>query len=141
MKFSNNRGDSSFKRFQKPIPVKEGDTYDVTIESIGEKGDGIAKVEGYVIVVPDTKKGEKVKVKVNAVRGKVSFGEVVERLGEASPKDEEETGDEEETASEDGEETEEEEEDEEEMEEESEDEETEEGETEEEEMKEEEEEK
>lgn len=83
-----NRGEN--RRFQKPIPVKEGQEYDVTIESIGEKGDGIAKVEGYVIIVPSTRKGEKVKVKVNAVRGKVSFAEVVERLGEAEPSEKEE---------------------------------------------------
>ena len=59
------------------IPVKEGDTYDVEIEGVGEKGDGIARVEGYVIIVPNVQKGDKVKVKINAVRGKVSFGEVV----------------------------------------------------------------
>ncbi len=74
-------------KFQKPIPVKEGDTYDVTIESIGEKGDGIAKVEGYVIIVPKAEKGERVKIKVTAVRGKVSFGEIVEKLGKAEAKD------------------------------------------------------
>ncbi|MBI4210442.1 MAG: TRAM domain-containing protein [Candidatus Diapherotrites archaeon] len=77
------------------IPVKEGESYDVEIEGIGEKGDGIAKIEGYVIIVPNVQKGDKVKVKVNAVRGKVSFGEVI---GEAEPKDkepsEEESGDE-----------------------------------------------
>lgn len=70
-----------------PIPVKEGDIYDVEIEGIGDKGDGIAKVQGYVIVIPNVKKGDHVKVKVNAVRGKVSFGEVV---GEAIPKPAEE---------------------------------------------------
>ncbi len=68
------------------IPVKEGEIYDVEIEGIGEKGDGIAKISGYVIIVPNVKKGDRVKVKVNAVRGKVSFGEVV---GEAGPKQEE----------------------------------------------------
>lgn len=89
-----NRGTNN-KRFQKPIPVKEGDTYEVTIENIGEKGDGIAKVEGYVIIVPGAKKGEKVKVKVNAVRGKVSFGEIIERLGESKASDEEQEDEEE----------------------------------------------
>lgn len=79
------------KRFQKPIPVKEGDTYDVTIENIGEKGDGIAKVKGYVIIIPNTQKGERVKIKVNAIRGKVSFGEVIERLGEATEEEAETT--------------------------------------------------
>lgn len=70
-------GDRSQRKSFGPIPVKEGDTYDVEIEGIGDKGDGIAKVQGYVIVVPNVKKGDHVKVRVNAVRGKVSFGEVV----------------------------------------------------------------
>ena len=38
---------------RRPIPVKEGDTYDVEIESVGEKGDGIGKIEGYVVIVPN----------------------------------------------------------------------------------------
>ena len=84
------------KKFQKPIPVREGETYEVTIENMGEKGDGIAKVDGYVIIVPKTQKGERVKVKVTAVRGKVSFGEVIEKLGEAPVEEEKETEDEEE---------------------------------------------
>lgn len=69
-----------------PVPVKEGETYDVTIEGIGEKGDGIAKIQGFVIVVPKTQQGQRVKVKITAVRGKVSFGEVV---GEATTEAEE----------------------------------------------------
>ncbi|AJF60619.1 MAG: TRAM domain-containing protein [Candidatus Diapherotrites archaeon] len=71
-------------RFRKPVPVKEGQEYDVEIESVGEKGDGIAKIEGFVVIVPNTKKGDKVKVKINAVRGKVSFGEVVGKKSAAS---------------------------------------------------------
>ncbi len=74
-----------------PVPVKEGDTYDVTIEGIGEKGDGIAKIQGFVIVVPKTQQGQHVKVRVTAVRGKVAFGEVV---GEAAKKEEDEDTDE-----------------------------------------------
>lgn len=75
------------------IPVQEGQIYDVEIEGIGEKGDGIAKVQGYVIIVPNVKKGDKVKVKVNAVRGKVSFGEVIGQA-ETPAGDDEETVDE-----------------------------------------------
>jgi len=66
------------------IPVKEGDIYDVEIEGIGEKGDGIARVNNYVIIVPNVQKGDKVKVKINAVRGKVSFGEVIGDSEEAA---------------------------------------------------------
>lgn len=79
------------------IPVKEGDEYDVEIEGIGEKGDGIAKVQGYVIIVPNVSKGDKVKVRINAVRGKVSFGEVI---GESDSTESEEDTDSEEDSSE-----------------------------------------
>jgi predicted RNA-binding protein with TRAM domain len=73
-----------------PIPVKEGEEQEVTIEGIGEKGDGIAKVQGYVIIVPNTQKGERVKVKIKAVRGKVSFAEVIEKLGTATQEENQE---------------------------------------------------
>ena len=58
-------------------PVKIGDELDVEIESVGEKGDGIAKIEGFVIFVPGTQKGDKVRIKITKVFRKVGFGEVV----------------------------------------------------------------
>ena len=84
-KFKDNRGPSFGEK-----PVKEGETYDVTIEGIGAKGDGIAKIQGFVIVIPGVQNGDNVKVKVNAVRGKVAFGEVVGK-GEPKPAAEEAT--------------------------------------------------
>ena len=33
-------------------PVREGEELDVTIEAIGDKGDGIAKKDGFVLFVP-----------------------------------------------------------------------------------------
>lgn len=80
-----------------PIPVKEGDEHEVTIEGIGEKGDGIAKVQGYVIIVPNVQKGERVKIKIKAVRGKVSFADVIEKLGSAPEEASEEESSEEES--------------------------------------------
>ncbi len=62
-------------------PVSEGEMLDVKIEAIGEKGDGIAKKDGFVIVIPGTKVGETVKVKMTKVLRKVGFAEVVERIG------------------------------------------------------------
>lgn len=36
-------------------PVEEGEVREVAIETVGDQGDGIAKVErGYVVIVPDT---------------------------------------------------------------------------------------
>jgi 23S rRNA (uridine2552-2'-O)-methyltransferase len=59
------------------IPVKEGEVRELQIVAIGEKGDGIAKIEGFVIVVPNTEEGKNYRVKITAIRGKVGFGEVV----------------------------------------------------------------
>jgi len=58
-------------------PVNVGDTYDVTIEDVGKEGDGIARVEGFVVFVPNTKKGESVKIRVTKVSRRVGFAEVV----------------------------------------------------------------
>ncbi len=62
---------------EKSAPVVAGETYDVSIESIAKQGDGIAKVERFVIFVPGTKVGDKVKIKVNKVMRKFAFGEKV----------------------------------------------------------------
>jgi len=64
-------------------PVREGEEVDVLIESVGEKGDGIAKIKGFVIFVPNTKANEAVRIKVKKVLNKVGFGEVVGKSVEA----------------------------------------------------------
>ncbi len=62
-------------------PVTEGETRIVEIEDIGDQGDGLARVErGYVIIVADTEKGERVQIKIDTVRENVAFANVVERI-------------------------------------------------------------
>lgn len=59
-------------------PVEEGETRMVEIETIGEQGDGIARVErGYVIIVPETDVGDRVEIEVTDVRENVAFAEVL----------------------------------------------------------------
>ena len=58
-------------------PVNVGDEVEVNIEAVGEKGDGIAKIKGFVIFVPGAKQGENVKVRITKVLRKVGFGEIV----------------------------------------------------------------
>jgi predicted RNA-binding protein with TRAM domain len=61
-------------------PVSEGERRRVVVESVGEQGDGIAKVDrGYVLIVPDGSPGEEVVVEVDTVKRNVAFTEVVER--------------------------------------------------------------
>jgi len=58
-------------------PVKVGDELDVKIEAVGEKGDGIAKKEGFVLFVPGVKEGDEVRIRVTKVLKKVGFAEVI----------------------------------------------------------------
>jgi len=67
-------------------PVNVGDELEVKIEAVGEKGDGIARKEGFVLFVPNTKEGDEVKIRVSRVLRNVGFAEVV---GQAESKPEE----------------------------------------------------
>jgi len=61
-------------------PVEPGEMRYVEIEDLGKQGDGIARVErGYVIIVPDTEVGERVKIEVTEVKSNFAVGEVVEK--------------------------------------------------------------
>jgi predicted RNA-binding protein with TRAM domain len=62
-------------------PVEEGEQRTVEIEDIGDKGDGLARVErGFVVIIPDTEQGERVTVEITQVRENVAFADVVERV-------------------------------------------------------------
>ena len=59
-------------------PVEPGEIRYVEIEDLGKQGDGIARVErGYVIIVPDTDVGERVKVEVTEVKSNFAVGEAI----------------------------------------------------------------
>ncbi|MCP8309720.1 MAG: TRAM domain-containing protein [archaeon] len=53
------RGGFGGPRSFKPKPVEVGKEYDVTITEISRRGDGIAKIEGFIIFVPGAKEGQK----------------------------------------------------------------------------------
>ncbi|GCF15515.1 deoxyribonuclease [Haloarcula mannanilytica] len=62
-------------------PVAEGETRVVEIDNIGDKGDGVARIDGgYVVIVSDAEVGERLRVEMEQVRENVAFAEVVERL-------------------------------------------------------------
>ncbi|MFC6752329.1 TRAM domain-containing protein [Halorubrum tibetense] len=61
-------------------PVNEGEVRDVTIETTGDQGDGIAKVEhGYVVIVPGGQPGDEPSVEIEQVKENVAFASIVER--------------------------------------------------------------
>ena len=58
-------------------PVEEDELIEVEIESIGDEGDGIAKVDrGYVIIVPDGQPGDVLTVRIEEVKENVAFAEI-----------------------------------------------------------------
>lgn len=61
-------------------PVSEGEIREVDIENLGDKGDGITRIDGgYVVIVPDTEVGERVSIRLDDVRENAGFAEVVKR--------------------------------------------------------------
>ena len=45
--------EGSFVKRESYAPVKVGDIVEVKIEAVGEKGDGIAKIKGFVLFIPN----------------------------------------------------------------------------------------
>jgi predicted RNA-binding protein with TRAM domain len=56
-------------------PVKENQEIELVIDDIGSKGDGIAKMQGFLIFVPKCKIGERVKAKILSVGEKFAVAE------------------------------------------------------------------
>ncbi len=72
--------DATRKRTPSTPPVAEGEQRTVEIEDIGDQGDGITRVErGFVVIVPDTERGERVTVEITEVAKNVAFAEVADR--------------------------------------------------------------
>ncbi len=71
------------RRFEdnRPKPVETGKEYDVSITEISRKGDGIARVEGFVIFVKGGQVGQNAKIKITQVGGRFATAYV----GEGTP--------------------------------------------------------
>jgi len=59
-------------------PISEGEEYDVKIEDLGRTGDGIARIEGFVVFVSGGKVGDEIKIRINTVKNNFAFAEIVE---------------------------------------------------------------
>ncbi|AKB49202.1 translation initiation factor IF-2 subunit beta [Methanosarcina sp. Kolksee] len=67
-----------FRDERAPVPIEEGETYNVTIQDIARQGDGIARIEGFVVFVPNTSVGDEVQIKIERVLPKFAFASIVE---------------------------------------------------------------
>lgn len=65
-----------------PKPVEIGKEYDVEIQETSRRGEGIARIKGLVVFVPNTKPGDHVKIRVTRISRRFCEAEVVGK-GEA----------------------------------------------------------
>jgi predicted RNA-binding protein with TRAM domain len=74
-------GSQSRFRTSRPLfhaaPVKENQEIEVVIADIGSRGDGIARLQSYMIFVPRSKIGERVKVRIVTVHEKFAVAEKI----------------------------------------------------------------
>jgi translation initiation factor 2 subunit 2 len=56
--------------------IEQGKIYELYIEDVGKKGDGVARLDNYIIYVAGAMKGQNVKVVIEKVVGTVAFGKI-----------------------------------------------------------------
>jgi predicted RNA-binding protein with TRAM domain len=70
-------GHFKIKHVEKKPPVQLGDELEVNITDVCPSGDGMSKIQGYVITVPKGKPRDRVKVRVTYVGEKAAVGEII----------------------------------------------------------------
>jgi predicted RNA-binding protein with TRAM domain len=68
-------GDDSYPEEK---PVKVGQELDVLITETSRRGDGIARVEGFVVFVRNGTQGEQAKVRITAIKPNFAVAELVQ---------------------------------------------------------------
>ncbi len=71
-----------------PKPVKIGEEYEVDIKEMSQRGDGIARIDGFIVFVPQSRVGDHARIRVKRISSKFAEAELVER----QKHEEEETG-------------------------------------------------
>ena len=64
--------------------MKKGDSVEIVIEDMSGEGQGIGKADGFVVFVPGTVVGDKVKAEMTRVKKNYGFADMVEMV-ETSP--------------------------------------------------------
>jgi predicted RNA-binding protein with TRAM domain len=60
-----------------PKPVEIGKEYEVDVQETSRRGEGIARIEGLVTFIPNTKPGDHVKIKITRISRRFAEAEVV----------------------------------------------------------------
>lgn len=70
------------------VPVTIGEEREVTVTENDRRNpgvDGVARIDNFVVFVPGTKIGDRVRIKITGVRARAADGEVLERLDATAP--------------------------------------------------------
>ena len=70
-------GSRGFRGPTGPKPVEVGKEYEVEVTEISRQGDGIARVQGFVVFVKSGKVGQKAKVKIEQVGNRFATAMIV----------------------------------------------------------------
>lgn len=65
-----------FQGFARPVEV--GKEYEADIIEMSRRGDGVAKIRGFVIFVSNAKPGERVKFRITRIGSRYATAEVVQ---------------------------------------------------------------
>lgn len=68
----------------KKIPVQSGEVCELLIERMGSRAEGVARVEGFTVFVPEALPGERIRARIKNVKKTYATADLVEIL-EASP--------------------------------------------------------
>jgi predicted RNA-binding protein with TRAM domain len=80
------RGEGRFA----PKPVEMGKEYEVDVQETSRRGEGIARIQGLVTFIPNTKPGDHVRIRVTRISRRFAEAEVVEKVEKEEAEKEEE---------------------------------------------------
>jgi predicted RNA-binding protein with TRAM domain len=72
------RSQSPARSFSEEKPVKVGEELDVTITETSRRGDGIARIEGFVVFVPSGTQGQRARIRITSIKPNFAVAELVQ---------------------------------------------------------------
>jgi len=66
-----------------PKPVELGKEYDVEVQELSRRGEGIARIKGLVTFIPNAKPGDHLRVKITKISRRFAEAEIVEETPES----------------------------------------------------------